>query len=737
MSTRAWIGLLIVTIAAAVSNAQTCGWEWVNPTPPRTDIYRLKHETNAFVGVGASGTIIRSGDGFSWDLVPSGVEGDLFGIDWGAGAFVAVGQGVVIRSSGGFEWETVYENPDVTLLDVEFSASRFIAVGEGLDGHVLSSSFGLDWVVIEVPWTGVPDSIAGSDDGFYVAVGTEIWFSPTGYDWEYQGSAPASPVKSARLSSSKKTGMDLFELDRIDLAWAGSRLLWAGGSELWSREGADKWQHVMELDGCPPYSDWLGLSAGSGWAMASGVSGCPTPYLDPTVTLTISVDGGVTFRQPFETEGGGFPGLARYGARWVAAGALGDVMTSSNGSTWACDSGSCSALGCEDGLVDLAAGEDRWVAVGGVGLCDGHLKRSSGGTTATSADGSTWQIHALAGQRFRGVAWGETSFLAVGDGWLARSDNGADWTTENAPEGRNLSSAVSGDGWEVVVGQLGALYVSENQHTWLKPFLFVNEDFDRVVWDGELYFALGHEGTILRSEDALNWEEALAATTANLHGAALGPDSRIIVGDGGAVLASTDDGRTWLPRRSGVDSALRDVTYAQGRFMAVGWDDHPDGSQPAVVLASTDGVQWTKFFPPGEALRRVRWTGDAWIAVGGERTILRTECLGTIIDTEEEHLQIPFGETTDLHLRLSLPVTEDTLLTVSSSHPGRAAAPASVTVMAASDTARIPVTGLALVSEAVLTLSLPDDLGGGATTVLVTVQPPEWTPRNPSGRVTP
>jgi hypothetical protein len=108
-----------------------------------------------------------------------------------------------------------------------------------------------------------------------------------------------------------------------------------------------------------------------------------------------------------------------------------------------------------------------------------------------------------------------------------------------------------------------------------------------------------------------------------------------------------------------------------------------------------------------------------------------------LIEVEQENLQIPLGETVDLYVGLSEPVVDDTVLVVSSSHPGRVAAPGSVSILAGADAATVPVSGLALVSGAVLTMRLPDELGGGTTTTLATVQPPEWTPRLPSGRVSP
>jgi len=729
-------GVLIASILVGGASAQDCGWEWVNPAPPRTDIYRLKQEANAFVGVGAAGNIIRSADGYRWEVVASGVDADLFGVDWGAGSFVAVGDGVILSSTAGYDWSTVYENDGAVFLDIEFSASRYVAVGDGLNGHFLTSRFGTDWELVPVPWGGGADSIAGSNDGFYVAVGIEIWFSPDGFEWEYQGSVPASQGVAGERLDTKKLGSDLFELDRIDLAWTGSRLLWAGGSELWSRDSEEEWELVAALGGCPPFSDWLGVSAGPGWALASGISGCPTPYLDPTVSLTISVDGGVTFRSPWETENGGFPGLARYGSRWVAAGALGDVMTSSDAATWTCQTGGCSSLACADGYVDLASDENSWLAVGGVGLCDTGLKRRSGGTVARSADGNFWEILAQPGDRFRGVTHMESEFIGVGGGWLARSSDGVTWTTESSPEGATLHAVGSGEGRVVIVGRRGALYSSDDGRNWFKPFLYLTADLDRVIWDGEQFIVLGRGGTIMRSTDAMNWWPALTNASADLKGAAGGEDQRIVVGEDGVILASAD-GEVWAPRRSGVASSLSDVIWDEDRFVAVGWDDHQDGSRPGVVLVSSDGIGWTRFSAPGEALQRIRRTGDSWLVVGGDRTIMQTECLGTHFEIESQHLQVPHGETVDLKVRLSEDVGVDTPVSIESSLPGQVVVPRTMNVWAGSDTVFVPVTGASAVSGVVLTLSLPESHGGGSTTVLASVQPPQGTPRTPSGRVSP
>ncbi|MGD8439807.1 MAG: hypothetical protein PVG53_04680 [Holophagae bacterium] len=737
---RLTTGVVIVAVMglvpAGLGAAQDCGWQWVNPAPPRVDILRLKYESHAFVGVGLRGTVIRSTDGFTWRTVDSGVSADLFGIDWGAGGYVAVGRGVILKSANGLDWSVVATDPSVTFLDVEFSASRYVAVGDGLDGQVLTSQVGETWQAVPAPWTGAATSVAGSPDGFFVAVGPEVWFSPDGFDWEYRSAVPTTRMDGARAGRAKKLGSDLFELDRVDLAWSDDRLLWAGGSELWSGIEGDAWQLVSVLDGCAVWQDWLAVIAGPGWAMASGIAGCPSPYLDPIVTLTFSTDGGASFAHSWQASLGGFPGLARYGARWIAAGALGDVLTSSNGIDWQCVAGSCTSSACADEFVDVAVGDAGLVAVGGVGLCDTNLKGRSGATVAASEGGSSWTIHPIDSDRFRAVTYVNDEYVGVGDGWVGRSQDGVQWQVEPFPDGTLLHGVGAGNGWVVAVGEHGALYVSQDGHSWQKPYIDFTEDLDRVVWDGAHFLALGCGGSIFRSRDALNWSVTLTSTEVDLKGAAAGPNGMIAVGESGVILAS-DDAQVWLRRRSGGGAHLADVAYGDGRFVAVGWDEAPDGSRPAVVLASLDGVQWTRVPAPGERLHGVAWTGDGWVAVGGDRTLLHAECLGSLLEVDRELLQLPIGATVDVELRLSVPVTAPTDIAVTASAPAAVQVPQTVTIGAGSDVVSVPVTGVAAATEAVLTFTLPTTLGGGSLTSLVTVQPPQWTPRRPGGRVTP
>ena len=98
---------------------------------------------------------------------------------------------------------------------------------------------------------------------------------------------------------------------------------------------------------------------------------------------------------------------------------------------------------------------------------------------------------------------------------------------------------------------------------------------------------------------------------------------------------------------------------------------------------------------------------------------------------------MPHDSTVDLVVHLSEAPDEDASITVTSSLPADVVVPQAVTVLAGSDTVSVPVTGASVAAYVVLTLTLPDELGGGSATALASVQPPEGRPRMPSGRVTP
>ncbi len=100
---------------------------------------------------------------------------------------------------------------------------------------------------------------------------------------------------------------------------------------------------------------------------------------------------------------------------------------------------------------------------------------------------------------------------------------------------------------------------------------------------------------------------------------AYGAGLYVAVGNEG-VLATSPDAVTWTIRRHpALNFVLNDVTFAAGRFMAVGQDAFATTGSAAYILTSTDGITWTQgtFASPfSSQLFTVLHTGTSWLAAG-------------------------------------------------------------------------------------------------------------------------
>jgi hypothetical protein len=115
---------------------------------------------------------------------------------------------------------------------------------------------------------------------------------------------------------------------------------------------------------------------------------------------------------------------------------------------------------------------------------------------------------------------------------------------------------------------------------------------------------------LLLSACALYFPEQDEGSEAGDDGAAPGEDVFIAVGDQGALLSSAD-AVTWTVRTSGVNVALRDVAYGDAGWVAVG--------QAGKIVASDDGVTWRAASSPSSRdLHAVAWHVDRYFAVGGD-----------------------------------------------------------------------------------------------------------------------
>src|SRR4051812_2181980 len=103
----------------------------------------------------------------------------------------------------------------------------------------------------------------------------------------------------------------------------------------------------------------------------------------------------------------------------------------------------------------------------------------------------------------------------------------------------------------------------------------------------------GTDATILRSADGVNWSQVETPGHADLARIATNADGRVLIAAGanGAVMRSTDGGRSWRAARNLDDASLETVSFhaASGHWIAAGARGR--------ILRSTDGGKHWKPLP--------------------------------------------------------------------------------------------------------------------------------------------
>jgi photosystem II stability/assembly factor-like uncharacterized protein len=270
-----------------------------------------------------------------------------------------------------------------------------------------------------------------------------------------------------------------------------------------------------------------------------------------------------------------------YGDGWfIGVGDSGYIFRSQDGQTY-----NEVVLDYYDFFHDVAAGERRdqvpwkqfYVAVGHHGL--GESKR---GLVAYSSDhGATW-TYADPGTKATltaiayGLTDGSTRFVVVG--------------------------SVPGDNDMAVIK-----FSNDAGATWINhSYGGSSEVLGGVAYGNGRYIAVGQNGTIIYSPNGAAWYPAVSNTNDDLFGVAYGNFIWVAVGERGRILYSNALGTSWTELVFDLYEYWYDVTFGDGRFVAVG---------DQKIITSTDGVNWTyaaTFTDPDFWFFDVIYRRDTW-----------------------------------------------------------------------------------------------------------------------------
>jgi len=219
------------------------------------DIYGIAYGDGRFVAVGENGVIAYSTDGRNWTRSENGAfdSNKIFAVTYGSGLFIAGGQnGVMAYSTDGTNWIQVngaFDTEDIR--GIAYGDGMFIAVGHA--GRMAHSADGINWTrVIEKPIGENKFYAVTYGDGTFVAVGENggIAFSANGTNWtpvQY----PANPFYTDSL----------LDTDIRSVAYGNEQFIAVGDYGRWasSADGITWWMYGIS------FIPWTSELADSSW----------------------------------------------------------------------------------------------------------------------------------------------------------------------------------------------------------------------------------------------------------------------------------------------------------------------------------------------------------------------------------------------------------------------------------------------------------------------------------------
>ncbi|MDG5813937.1 T9SS type A sorting domain-containing protein [Chitinispirillales bacterium ANBcel5] len=190
----------------------------------------------------------------------------------------------------------------------------------------------------------------------------------------------------------------------------------------------------------------------------------------------------------------------------------------------------------------------------------------------------------------------------------------------------------------VAVGGSGLILTSSDGKEWVSQESNTTRSLNSVIWADSMFMAVGNGGTILTSHDGVEWSVRPTYITGSdgrhidYRSVAYGSGKFLVVG-GGHVNYS-HDGIEWEPihRRPGMEMPNDNVIYADGKFVSASWTN---------ILFSEDGLEWESemVYDPyanpwfwGE----IEWGNGKFMAVNTDR-----EALAVSSDLKDWEIKYP------------------------------------------------------------------------------------------------
>lgn len=256
-------------------------------------------------------------------------------------------------------------------------------------------------------------------------------------------------------------------------------------------------------------------------------------------------------------------------------------------------------------------------------LLNGTFYGFPGSPVYSSIDGISWQEEAMPFScTIRDIAFGKSILVAVGDDGILVADQGKAWSRVENLHAKGLTGVSYGNGVFVAVGKDGTVLTSENGVEWVSVDLGINDNFTSIAFGNgrfaaatELQTRTGNKISVgpyrtTTSSDGFSWT-APVEYKGNMS-SMIWKNGRFW-GASASRIYSSSDGVTWKTQ-------LVDLKLGIGRIV--------DGGDVLIgigngLLTSDDGESWKPVVSgTTSSLRSVTFAKGSYVAVGADGTIV-------------------------------------------------------------------------------------------------------------------
>jgi len=472
--------------------------------------------------------------GLSWSNVTNTSVRNILDMIWDGSRFVAITtNATVITSTDGITWTTLITNlgnDNLLLSSIAWSGSRYVITTSSVS-RIFTSTDGINWTTITISPNNTLDRVRWLNN-LFIATGSNgiIWTSSDGVTWNSRSSGTTENLDG-------------------DISSNGSIFVIVG-----------RFTILTSPDGITWTSRATAL-----------ISSRTLPDVIWTGSLFITI-------------------------------ASNEVLTSPDGITWT--------------VRTLPSGffsGDRLATSGSL-----TIATNISGDFITSTDGITWQHSSRfsGNTRKRAVLWLNGSFYAAGTD-VSISTDGVNW---NIITGEHLTSVIWTGTQYLVTASNGFVFVGSDLQNLTRRKTSTDRLLTSVAWNGSIFVAVGifttgqTNCTILTSPDGITWTNRTTPTpVVDLNNIIWEQNLFVAVGNQGTVLTSPD-GITWTRRSIGFSSPnMVSVIWTGTQFVASSTDQF--------ISVSTNGLTWTTTQPStliGFGMRSIIWTGAQFIIVGDD-----------------------------------------------------------------------------------------------------------------------